>query len=140
MRAAEACARWWLLGRRTEFPISSFQIQAMTTTPPPPDMTKEHAAEIKSLRKEAGRLIKADTKREKELLAAVRRIEKRVLKEVNRIERKARLEIKALEKTAAKEARPLHQEWLKRTEGCVTNQRLQAVRHRIAVLEGRITS
>jgi len=106
----------------------------------PPNMTREHAAECRRLRKEEQRLLKADSARERLLLTQIARIDKRAALACLKLEQKYLKAARALEKAAAKETRPLQREWTRRTEGRVKHERLDAVRHRIAVLEGRMTS
>lgn len=102
-----------------------------------PDMTTVQMKELKQLRAEERRLIKADGAREKALGRELTALENASSRRVKRIHVKAAKEVQAEEKAFKELSRPLYKEWHKRTAGLVKNERLAAVRHRIAILEGR---
>jgi hypothetical protein len=111
----------------------------MKTTPSNgPDMSGEQKKELNALRVEERRLIKAEGRRQKELLRAMVREEKRVERISKRLRAAAEAEIRAVEKETLKMVKPWHKEWTRLTQGKVKNERLAAVRHRIAILEGRV--
>jgi hypothetical protein len=102
-----------------------------------PDMTAEQNKELRELRKTEKLMIRAEGARERRLLADIARVEKYLARRCKQLRAKAEKAVRLEEKEAARLVKPLQKEWSQLTRGLVKNDKLAAVRHRIAILEGR---
>jgi uncharacterized protein involved in exopolysaccharide biosynthesis len=108
------------------------------TNATPPDMTTEHARELKRLHKEEAALLRKIKGLNRSAVAALRRVRTELERDVGRVMQARNREIKALHKAAAAQARPLTTTLHRITAGRVAEaERLRAVQKRVAVLEGR---
>ncbi len=108
------------------------------TNATPPDMTNEHARELKRLHKEEAALLRKIKGLNRSAAAALRRVRIELERDVGRVLRERAREVKALHKAAAAAARPLTTSLHRITAGRVAEaERLRAVQKRVAVLEGR---
>lgn len=107
----------------------------------PPNMTLEQAAELKALRKQEAASVKAVDQLERDLQKQINKIaadrHRHCLRLRRACDQAERLEVR----TEAKLIKPLRTQLNKLTQGRVPEaSALAAIRHRIAILEQRLTS
>lgn len=105
------------------------------------NMTTEQSAELQSLRKQEAAKLKALTKLERSLGAQINRCESAYTKELAAYRRAHDKAVTLALRAKAKELKPLRTQLHRLTAGRVPEaSALKSIRHRIAVLEGRLTS
>ena len=111
------------------------------TTPPPPDMTREQARELKDLRAREARLNKAITRQAATARRRIERIDAEIAAHHARLLREAKAKQRAFSAPLRKEARVLRTQIHRGTEQRTPQHKeLSALSRRIAILEGRLGS
>ena len=113
----------------------------MNTSSTPPDMTKVHAAELKQLRKNLGKVESDINKEERRIARAILQNDRAIAHERRAVLGRAENEIKIFTAQMMKGQRPLKTQLARIREGRAPGfKERAAIAKRIAVLEGRLAS